>query len=48
VEEVIQIEDDLLVHGKTQEQQDGHLHAILNRMKELGVTLQKEKWVWLV
>jgi len=34
VEGVIQIEDDLLVHGQTQEQHDKHLNAILNNRGE--------------
>jgi len=42
---VIQIENELLVHGQTQEQHDKRLNAILNRLKETGVTLRKEKCV---
>ena len=34
IEGVIQIEDDLLVHGKGQDQHNSHLQKVLNRLQE--------------
>ena len=35
--------DDILVHGKTQEEHDSRLHEVLRRMQRSGLTLNKEK-----
>ena len=40
---VIQIQDDILVHGKTQAEHDERLEALLKRLEERGLTLRKEK-----
>ena len=45
---VVQIEDDLLIHGKTQEEHDTNLDALLDRLEQIGVTLRLEKCVWSV
>ena len=33
--------DDLLVHGETQNQHDRRIHAVLKRLEESNVTLNK-------
>ena len=45
---VLQIEDDLLVYGSTQEEHDRRLGEVLERLLEKGVTLRKEKCMWSV
>ena len=45
VEGAIQIKDDVLVHGKGR-QHDERLEKVLDRMKEYGLTLRKEKCEW--
>ena len=45
-EGVLQIEDDLLVYGKDQNDHDTHLIAILGCLSEMGVTLSKNKCEW--
>ena len=39
---VIQIKDDIMVHGKGQEHDD-NLRALLKRLHEYGIRLRKEK-----
>ena len=43
---VIQIEDDILVYGATQEENDERLQAVLQRFHDKGITLRKEKCEW--
>ena len=45
-EGVLQIEDDLLVYGADQKEHDNNLNQILDRLAEMGVTLNKEKCEW--
>ena len=40
--------DDLLVHGDSQEQHDSRLHAVLKRLQESKVTLNKDKCLFRV
>ena len=40
--------DDLLVHGKSQDQHDLRLHAVLKRLEESNVTLNKSKCLFSV
>ena len=35
--------DDILVYSKTQQEHDDRLHAVLKRLEEAGLTLNKEK-----
>jgi hypothetical protein len=35
---VINVSDDIIVHGKTQLDHDNNLHALLRRLQELGFT----------
>lgn len=35
--------DDILIHGATQEEHDQRLHAVLQRLSDLGLTLNAEK-----
>ena len=35
--------DDVLVHGQTQEEHNQRLDNVLQRMKEVGMTLNKDK-----
>ena len=42
-EGVINIVDDLVVHGNGVEQHDERLFVVLNRLKELGLTLNGDK-----
>ena len=35
--------DDILVHGKSQEEHDRRLKRVLSMVKEVGLTLNKEK-----
>ena len=35
--------DDVLVHGQTQEEHDKRLHRVLQRMVEVGMTLNRNK-----
>ena len=39
----LNISDDIIVHGKTREQHDQHLEALLNRLQEKNLTLNKIK-----
>ena len=43
---VLQIEDDLLIYGRTQSEHDKRLRAVLQRSRQIGVTLRKEKFQW--
>jgi hypothetical protein len=43
LEGVVCIMDDVLVHGHTQEEHDQHQDNVLQRMKEVGMTLNKDK-----
>ena len=43
---VLQIEDDLLVFGRSQQEHDVHLERVLQRLLEKGITLRKEKCEW--
>ena len=36
--------DDILIHGKTQEEHDQRLHAVLNKLKEAHITLNPDKY----
>ena len=35
--------DDILIHGKSQDEHDQRLHAVLNKLKEANITLNPEK-----
>ena len=37
------IKDDTIVYGCTEEEQDEHLNAVLKRLEESGLRLNKEK-----
>ena len=39
----VNISDDILVHGKTQEAHDQTLRAVFQRLRERGLTLNKEQ-----
>ena len=43
LEGVVCLIDDILVYGKTQQEHDDRLHAVLKRLEEAGLTLNKEK-----
>ena len=43
---VLQIEDDLLIYGRTQNEHNEPLRAVLQRLHQIGVTLRKEKCQW--
>lgn len=43
LEGVICLIDDILIYGKTQEEHDERLLAVLNRLEEAGLTLNREK-----
>ena len=43
LEGVICIMDDVLIHGQTEEEHDQRLDNVLQRMKEVGMTLNKDK-----
>ena len=43
---VLQIEDDLLIYGRTQSEHNERLQAVLQRLRQIGVTLRKEKCQW--
>ena len=38
--------DDILIYGKDQQEHDERLHAVLQRLKEAGITLNREKCVF--
>ena len=40
---VVCLIDDMLVHGRSQEEHDEHLQAVLTRLSEAGVTLNRNK-----
>ena len=40
---VINVSDDIIVHGKTQEEHDANLHALLKRLQALGFTANLRK-----
>ena len=40
---MINVHDDLLIHGSTQELHDKALHDTLQRLEDLGLTLNKSK-----
>jgi predicted HAD superfamily phosphohydrolase YqeG len=42
IEGVICHMDDVLVHGKDQNLHDAHLEAVLQKLKETGITLNAE------
>ena len=41
---VISIADDLVIHGNGVEQHDERLFVVLNRLKEVGLTLNGDKY----
>ena len=43
---VLQIEDDLLIYGRTQSEHNERLRAVLQRLRQIGVTVCKEKCQW--
>ena len=43
LEGVAKLQDDVAVHGRTQEEHDRRLHAVLDRMTEYGLTLNLKK-----
>ena len=43
VEGAVHLMDDILVHGKTQEEHDRRLVAILKKLEEAGLTLNENK-----
>ena len=43
LQSVLQIEDDLLIYGRTQSEHNERLRAVLQRLRQIGVTLCKEK-----
>ena len=43
---MLQIEDDLLMYGRTQSEHNERLLAVLQRLRQIGVTLHKEKCQW--
>ena len=43
LEGVVCLIDDILVYSKTQQEHDDRLHAVLKRLEEAGLTLNKEK-----
>ena len=43
---VLQIEDDLLIYGRTQSEHNERLRAVLQILHQIGVTLRKEKCQW--
>ena len=43
---VVCLIDDVLVHGVTQEEHDENLLAVLNRIQQAGLTLNKEKCIF--
>jgi hypothetical protein len=48
LEGVVCLIDDVLIYGKSQEQHDERLLAVLNRLEEAGLTLNRDKceWMW--
>ena len=46
LEGVVCLVDDVLIHGRTQTEHDQHLEAVLLRIKELDLTLNKDKCVF--
>ena len=38
------LQDDVVVHGRTREEHDKRLFAVLDRMAEYGVTMNKKKF----
>ena len=44
-EEQYSISDDIIVHGHTQEEHDGNLERVPQRLDERNVTLKKEKCI---
>ena len=40
---VVKLQDDVAVHGKTVEEHNSRLLAVLNRISEFGLTLNKKK-----
>lgn len=43
LEGVVCLMDDILVHGRTQAEHDKRLDAVLEKLQESGLTLNKEK-----
>ena len=43
---MLQIENDLLIYGRTQSERNEKLWAVLQRLSQIGVTLGKEKCQW--
>ncbi|KAG8238915.1 hypothetical protein J437_LFUL000752, partial [Ladona fulva] len=43
LEGVVNLADDILMHGRTQEKQDKRLHNVLMKLKDSGVTFNKKK-----
>ena len=43
---VLNISDDILIYGQTQEQHDENLSALLSRLRENYLTLNKDKCVF--
>ena len=43
---VLQIEYDFLIYGRTQTEHNERLRVVLQRLRQIGVTLRKEKCQW--
>ena len=43
IEGVVCLMDDVLIHGKTQEEHDERLHTVLRKLEQSGMTLNKDK-----
>lgn len=39
------LQDDIIVFGRTREERDSHLHQVLKRLQDAGITLNKDKCV---
>ena len=44
LDRVVCLVDDILVFGSSQQEHDEWLKAVLRRIKEAGLTLNKQKW----
>jgi hypothetical protein len=43
IDDVVYLMDDILIHGKTQDERDDRLVKVLQHLKAAGITLNKEK-----
>jgi hypothetical protein len=43
---VLNISDDILIHGRTRKEHDGNLKALLDRLQQNSLTLNKQKCVF--